>query len=221
MEKNVLMLACPILRDEIEMVAARTSVRFPIVFIPTDLHQTPDRLRNYLQETIDRLFHVDLLLLPMGRCGNGTIGLKSANAAIVLPRCEDCVNLILSGESVEVERPKYTYFLTDGWLREKGAINNEYDRTIEKYGPEKAKMVMEMLYGNYRYFSLMDTGAYDLKQAAKKVRPLADLTRLEINTLPGPCGVLEKMMRLEFDENFIAIPPGEEVTEEHFLSHCR
>ena len=215
-DKTYLMLACPILRDEIMMAAAQTAVKFPILFIPTDLHQTPEKLKAYLQNAIDNLFHVDVIILPMGRCGNGTLGLKSDRATIVLPKCDDCISLILSKESFQVERPKYTYFLTDGWLREKGAINNEYDRTREKYGEEKAKMVMDMLYGSYKYFSLMDTGTYDLATAKEKVRPLAELVQLEINSLPGYCGVLKKMMRLEFDENFIIVPAGEEVKEEHF-----
>lgn len=211
------MLACSIVRDEIMMAAQESHVRFPILFLPSDLHQSPDKFRAYLQKTIDSLRYVDYLLLPMGRCGNGTLGIKAENCTIVLPKSDDCVNLVLSDESLRVERPKYTFFLTDGWLRDDNAINNEYDRTVAKYGEEKAAMVMEMLYGGYKYFSLMNTGTYDMKAAAAKVRPLADLVHLEINELPGPCGVLRKMMRLEFDENFAIIPPGEAVNEEHFL----
>ncbi|ATW23807.1 GTP-binding protein [Candidatus Formimonas warabiya] len=146
--KNYLMLACPILQDEIRAAAAETEVKFPILFIPSDLHLLPDKLRDYLQEMIDRLENVDCLLLPMGRCGNGTLGLKSDKMTIILPKCEDCINLTLSDEKLMVERPVYSYFLTAGWLREKNAINNEYDATLKKYGPERAAMIMGMMYAN-------------------------------------------------------------------------
>jgi hypothetical protein len=40
---------------------------------------------------------------------------------------------------------------------------------------------------------------------------------MEINRINGPCGVLKKMAGLEFDGNFVILPPGEAVGEEHFL----
>ncbi|MEL7566142.1 MAG: DUF1638 domain-containing protein [Dehalobacterium sp.] len=214
--KNYLMLACPILQDEIRAAAAETEVKFPILFIPPDLHLLPDKLREYLQGMIDRLENVDCLLLPMGRCGNGTLGLKSDKMTIILPKCEDCINLTLSDETLKVERPVYSYFLTAGWLREKNAINNEYDATLKKYGPERAAMIMGMMYANYRNFTLIDTGVYDLAAAREKIRPLAELIKLEVNETKGKCGVLKKMMCLELDENFIIVPPGETVSEKHF-----
>lgn len=215
--KNYLMLACPILQDEIRAAVAETDAKFPIIFMPSELHLLPDKLREYLQEMIDRLENVDYLLLPMGRCGNGTLGLKSDKITIVLPKCEDCINLTLSDETLQVDRPTYSYFLTAGWLREKNAINNEYDSVLEKYGAEKAAMVMQMMYANYRYFTLIDTGVYDLALAREKIKPLAELVNLKVKEIKGKCGVLKKMMRLELDDNFVIVPPGETVSDKHFL----
>lgn len=217
MMKNYLMLACTILKDEIEAALAETDVKIPMLFVPSELHLLPDKLREYLQRTLDNLYNVDVVLLPMGRCGNGTLGLYSERATIVLPKSEDCINLLLSEKSVRIERPQYSYFLTDGWLREKNAVNNEYGRTVEKHGPEKAAFVMKMLYDSYKHFTFVDTGTYSLEEAEGKIRPLADLVGVDINCLPGPCGVLKKMMRLEFDDNFIVVPPGTAISEEHFL----
>ncbi|MDO4542489.1 MAG: DUF1638 domain-containing protein, partial [Bacillota bacterium] len=171
--KRYFMIACEIIRDEIEAYLAEHPVAYPIVYLPPDLHLFPDKLREYLQEFIDRIDNVDHIVLPMGRCGNGTLGLKSKNASLILPKCEDCVNLILSEDSLKVERPKYSMFFTEGWLRHDTSPIGEYRRTVEKYGKEKADMVMNIMYDGYKYFTLMDTGAYDKSAALEKLRPLA------------------------------------------------
>ena len=216
--KNYLMLACTILKDELLAAAAHSDVRFPILFIPPDLHLFPDKLREYLQRTLDDLENVDVVLLPMGRCGNGTIGLRSERATIVLPKCEDCVNLLLSGDDLCVERPGYSFFLTEGWLRTENSMPQEYLRALDKYGEETATAIMKMMYANYKYFVFIDTGTYALPAAMAQVRELASIVDVELTTAAGPCGVLDKMMRLELDGNFTVIPPGTPVSEAHFQS---
>jgi hypothetical protein len=215
--KNYLMLACTILKDEIEAALKEAGTNIPVLYIPSELHLLPNKLQDYLQRTIDNLYNVDVVLLPMGRCGNGTLGLYSDRATIVLPKCEDCINLLLSEDRISVERPSYSYFLTDGWLREKNAVNNEYDRSVEKHGPKKAERIMKKLYESYKYFAFVDTGTYSLSEAEQKIRPLADLVQVDITSHSGPCGVLKKMVRLEFDENFMVVPPGTVISEECFL----
>ena len=79
-------------------------------------------------------------------------------------------------------------------------------------------MVMNMMYAGYRYFSLLNTGTYHMENAKKKLQPLVSvLDHIEINELPAPYGLLKKMLTLDFDEeNFVMIPPGTAVAEEHF-----
>ncbi|MEE0777010.1 MAG: DUF1638 domain-containing protein [Bacillota bacterium] len=218
--KRYMMLACELIEDEVHAIMERHELNYPILFLPPDLHLLPKKLNEYLQDIINRIQNVDYLILPMGRCGNGTLGLKSDHATLILPKCEDCVNLLLSKDSLKVNRPKYSMFFTDGWLRNGASANHEYERVVEQYGQERANMVMEMMYAGYKYFSLIDTGAYDKDMARKKLAPLVDtLGTIEVNELPGPYGILEKMLTLDFDEeNFVMIPPGVAVTEQHFES---
>lgn len=207
-----IMITCEILQDEINEILKETPVAYPIIYLPPDLHLFPEKLRDYLQDLINRLHNVDYIILPMGRCGNGTLGLKSETATLVLPKCEDCVNLLLSDASLKVERPKYSMFFTAGWLRNELSPHNEYERTVAKYGREKADMIMGMMYDGYKYFSLIDTGAYDKEAAIRKLQPLAKIAEVEINELPGKYGMLKKMLRLDFGADFALIPPGVEVT---------
>jgi hypothetical protein len=208
------MLACRNIENELRAAAAGSA--FPIFFIPRDTHLLADKLREYLQGVIDALENVDYILLPMGRCGNGTLGLMSKDASLVLPRCNDCIDLLLSEDSLKPERPKYAYFLTDGWLGSPSSIDTEYSYSLNKYGDKTGKEIIRMIYCNYKYFTFVNTGSYDLEAAKEKIMPLARTTGMEINRMNGPCGVLRKMARLEFDANFAIIPPGEPVSEEHF-----
>jgi len=214
--KSCLMLACHNIKDELLTAVEESEAVFPIFFIPRRLHLFPDKLRVYLQEMIDSIENVDYILLPMGMCGNGTIGLVSKAASIVLPKCGDCIDLILSENDLKAKRPTYSYFLTSGWLGDDGSLDTELKRTIEKYGLEQAAMVMDMMYKNYKDFCIIDTGTYNIEDAKEKIMPLVEITKLEITVAKGHYGVLRKMAALDFDDNFVIIPPGETVSTKHF-----
>jgi hypothetical protein len=211
-----IMLACLNIKNELLAAVNAAGSDFPILFIPRETHLISNKLRDHLQSTIDALENVDYILLPMGRCGNGTLGLVSHKASLVFPKCNDCIDLLLSEDNLKVERPQYAYFLTDGWLGFSASIDTEYSYTIQKYGDKRGTGIIRMIYKNYKYFTLVDTEGYDLEAAKEKIMPLARTTGMEINRMNGPCGVLRKMARLEIDANFTIIPPGEPVGEKHF-----
>ena len=128
---------------------------------------------------------------------------------------EDCINLLLSEDSLTVDRPKGCMFFTEGWLRSSMAANNEYDRTMAKYGKEQCDMIMGMMYGGYQYFGLLNTGLYNMEKAKETLSPLAESASVSFKELKAPYGVLKKMARLELeDSNFVIVPPGTAVTEE-------
>jgi hypothetical protein len=210
------MLACRNIENELLAAMKAAGSGFPVLFIPRETHLLSDKLRAYLQGLIDSLENVDHILLPMGRCGNGTLGLVSKKASLVLPRCNDCIDLLLSGGHLKPERPRHAYFLTAGWLGSPSSIDTEYSYSVNKYGDTTGKEIIRMIYQNYRYFTFVDTNSYDLEAAKEKIMPLAGTAGMEINSMDGPCGVLQKMARLEFDGNFAVIPPGEAVSEAHF-----
>jgi hypothetical protein len=210
------MLACRTIENELLAALNAAGSIFPVFFIPRETHLFSNKLREYLQGVIDSLANVDYILLPMGRCGNGTLGLVSKNASLALPRCNDCIDLLLSGGNLKPERPHYAYFLTDGWLGSPSSIDTEHSYSLNRYGDKTGKEIIRMIYQNYKYFTFVDTSFYDLEAAKEKIMPLARTTGMEINSMDGPCGALQKMARLEFDGNFVVVPPGEAVGEAHF-----
>ncbi|MBR5328702.1 MAG: DUF1638 domain-containing protein [Firmicutes bacterium] len=214
-DKKYMMLACRNIEDEIEAAMKEAGTSFPVVYMPANTHNFPQNMNKALQEIIDSLTGIDYLILPMGRCGNATVGLKSDRFAIVLPKCEDCVNLLLSDDSLNVDRPKGHMFFTEGWLRSSMAANNEYDRTVERYGEDGCQMIMQMMYGNYTHFGLLDTGLYKLEKAKEILTPLAKCVNVEFKEMKAPFGILKKMCALDLDDsNFIIVSPGTAVTEE-------
>ena len=119
---------------------------------------------------------------------------------------------MLASESLEtVDRPKYTYFFTQGWLDYKHSFTKEYQLTIEKYGQETADQLMQMMYNNYKYFGFIDTGYSDKEAAIAEVEPLCQVVDTEVVNLPAPLTYLRKMIALDFDDNFLIVPPGSTV----------
>lgn len=212
MEK-VMMLACHNIKNELLLAMAETRATFPVFFIPEDLHQNPDRLRGYLQKTIDSLYNIDTLLLPMGRCGNGTLGLCARRAKLVLPRCSDCIDLLLNG----AERDKRSFYLTAGWLDNPYSIDTEYAYTLERYGEKRGSKIIEAMYHSYETFVMLDTGAYDLAPAMKKIAPLAEAVHVTVKRVAGGYDMLRDMVAGRLDEHFVTVPPGVEVAEGHFV----
>lgn len=135
-----------------------------------------------------------------------------------LGKLSDVINALLSDQSLKVERPSKSSFFTKGWLQNKHtAANHEYLNTVEKFGKEQADMLTKIMYSAYEHFTLVNTGAYDMKEAYDLLTPLASVIPIEINEIPGKCGVLKKMLQLDLDDNFIFIAPGEKVQEKDFM----
>lgn len=214
--ERYIMLACENIREEVLQAAREAGTDFPIIFLPAELHNLPDKLRACLQDYLNRLENVTHVLLPMGMCGNGTLGLKTDKASIVLPNCSDCIDLLISDRRLTKERPSRWYFLTGSWLDGQQSLSREFEHTIEKYGEKRGKRIIKAMYENYERFSLVDTGTYDIAGAAKIVEPLAEMLGVETGEMPGPFGPLRRMLALDFTDEFIIIPPGEEVTRSHF-----
>ena len=208
------MLACMPIGDEVDAAIKESGNEIPVLYMPSGTHDQPEKMNKTLQRIIDSLTDIDYLLLPMGRCGNATVGLRSDRFSLVLPRCEDCVNLLLSKDSLKVDRPKGCMFFSRGWVSSNRSPQMDYERTCRKYGKEQGDMITQMIYGGYRWFGLMDTGRYPLDMVQEALTPLANAIPVDFKVLEAPCGVLKKMARLEFDDDFVIVPPGEVVTEE-------
>ena len=56
------------------------------------LHITPEKLRESLQQTVDKIGDaVDVIVLGYGLCSTGVVGLTAEKCTLVVPRVDDCI----------------------------------------------------------------------------------------------------------------------------------
>ena len=212
-----LLIACETIRDEVEMAIQRTGAELETVWMSNLLHDSPERLKNALQEEIDKAeANYDELLFAYGNCGNGLLGLKSEKATLIIPRYGDCIDILLC-EKENLERIRTsTYFLTQGWLKGEKSLDKEYQHNLEKYGESRAKRVMNIMFKNYKNLMLIDTGAYDLAEHLPRVNDIGELIGLEVVVDQGSISPLEKLVAGTWNEDFCIIPPGQITTHHDF-----
>jgi hypothetical protein len=102
-----LLIACEVLAREAYTCAAKSPHSIDIQLLVKGLHDTPHRLRDRLQATIDAAStsaaegstSYDAVLLGYGLCSNSTVGLMARGVPLVLPRAHDCMTLYLGSRS--------------------------------------------------------------------------------------------------------------------------
>ena len=157
-------IACSTIRDEVE--ALRGDV--PVEYLEGFLHDTPDVLRDTINEHIDATPGDCTILLAYGRCSNGTAGLAAGRHRLVLPACDDCIALLLGSRRAytrEFAEHPGTYYYTRGWIEELEDPYREYLKMIPRMGEENARKVAHMILEAYTRVAIIDTGTYDLEKA--------------------------------------------------------
>lgn len=92
MNKSIV-IACETLSDEVMLVANELKLPYPIIWIKSGLHTTPERLRKAIQDQINRIDNVENIILLFGICGNSLLGLQAPKARIIFPKVDDCIAL--------------------------------------------------------------------------------------------------------------------------------
>ena len=216
--KNYFVISCHMIENELLSLMEKHHVSWPVYFIPPDLHGDMDKLRDYLQNIIDSIKNVDGIVLTISRCGNATVGLKASSAPLILPRGADCVDLLLSEQHLEErKRPEKSIYLTESWVVNTESTDFSFPKLCEKYGEETAETIMKSMYENYKYYYILDTGTFDTELLAEYIAPQAEMLEMEIKTTACRCGALEKLVKEEFDNDFLIVPRGETIRETDFF----
>lgn len=203
-------VACSMMEDELHNVYDRIGCELPVRWLERGYHNTPERLREVLQKEVDGLQDFDEILLAYGLCGNGTAGLMSERATLVLPRFDDCINLMLcTGERrTRGLAEAGSIYLTRGWTLDEEAVLQKQQEYVEVYGEETAQEILEMMYEHYERIAVIDTGSYGLKPVQEYAKRAGELLKLEPVTVAGSTAILEKLLTGQWDEDFIVQKPG-------------
>ena len=154
-------IACRVFSRELSYYAAQSRHTVDITWLPQGLHDTPDRLRTMLRQTLEDLYRQkeqrmlkhwpDVIALGYGLCSNGVIGVESRDIPLVVPRTDDCIAQFLGSQKRYMELfQDYngTYWLNNGWIESAFVPSRENLETMrqeyaEMYGEENAEFLME------------------------------------------------------------------------------
>lgn len=210
-------IACNTLKDEIMLAADELKVNYPIIWIESGLHQTPEKLNKGIQSQIDRVSNVDNILILFGSCGNSLNGLCSGEARIIFPRVDDCICLFLGGNNQkrDWDRKGHAYYVTKGYLVNEANIWTEYTRCLAKYGETKTKRLMGRILNNYEKLRVIETGAFNLDELVIETKEMAAKLELDHEVVKGSLHILNKALRGEWDDDFVILQPGQAVDYSH------
>lgn len=211
--KKTIAIACKTLQDEVMIVGNELNITYPIIWIESGLHTTPERLRKVIQEQINRIDNVDNILLIFGICGNSLFGLHSAKARIIFPKVDDCISLFLGGNSEKAkwERKSSGYYLTKGYLKMESNIWTDYQQCLAKYGLEKTRRLMKKMLDGYEKLRIITTGAYNLEDILDTSKDIAKKLELDHEVIEGSLHLVYKALQGIWDEDFAVIEPGHAV----------
>jgi len=216
----MMIVACQTVQEELRLAIKQTGVNYPVIYIESGLHNQPGSLRREIQETIDRIDNVTTILLVFGYCGNSLLGVKSSKFKMVLPRVDDCIALLLGSGDVrkKISREIGTYFLTKGWLDGESNLLQEYQRCIVLYGEQRATRIMQTMLKHYGRFMVIDTGAYPVESITASTQEFAKKHNKRHEVAPGCLRLFHKLLLGQWDEEFIILEPGQEITMDDICS---
>ena len=186
------------------------------------LHIRPQKLKQALQETIDTLApEVDVILLGYGLCSLAIVGLEARGCALVVPKVDDCIAIFLGSDAAYREQSRRepgTYYLTKGWIEAGDDPFSEYDGLVERYGKEKARWLMSKMLNHYTRLALINTGQYEIERYRAYSRAQAARFDLRYEEIDGSNGLILKMLRGPWDDDFVVAHPGQTIAYLDFKS---
>ena len=233
-------IACDVLNREISYLGSKSCCQIDIVFLHQGLHDTPDKLREMIQQEIDKTNRgfpynyyntapsYDYILLGYGLCSNGTVGLTSSRIPIVIPRGHDCITLLLGSKQIynkHFNENPGTYWFSSGWI-ERGWQPSEkkysvlFKEYLEKYGEDNAEYLMNMEQGwmkEYKNAALIHWNSLsNLDYYSLFTKSSADFLGWNYLQFKGDEGLLERMMNGEFNlEEVLIVPPGKKTLQSY------
>ncbi len=222
----VAIICCRMLENELKKICQEEYVNASTYWIDAGLHNSPEELHCELQVLLDSLpKEVTRVVLLYSLCGQAVVGLKTHNFDLIMPRTDDCIALLLNGNSNKIENTG-TYFLTDGWLDDEKSMMNEYRYALEKYGPARSEKIFKRQFAHYSVLGLLDTGCYDVNSLIERTASIAKTLELTQKIIATDCTMLRGLIQFAKDESiplpdfshldYIHIEKNSEITNDLF-----
>jgi hypothetical protein len=216
-------IACHVLWRELCHAGALSRNTLTFQFLKQGLHNTPDLLRQKLQEAIDAVPEDEgysAILVAYGLCCNGIEGIAARNIRLVFMRGHDCITFLLGSKERYrelAENSPGTYWYSPGWIETGFTPGRENYETMlcsytEKYGEDNALYLMETEQGwlkKYTTAAYVDTGICNDPRYREYTRECAEFLGLRYEELKGNPKLIEDFLDGRWDtENFLIVEPG-------------
>ncbi len=218
---TTIVLACEIIKNQVEAAQAKVGSQWPIYYIDGGLHAYPKKLKEDLEKQLAALpEEVDTVLLGMALCGNAIVDFVVPKK-IVVPRMDDCLTMFLHRDDQRHANLKEVghMYLTDGYLQVKNFIKDEYDYALEKFGERRCQKLTKMLYKGYVSADIIETGTYDAHdpEFLELAKGNADIMGCTYCHVPGSNLILEKLLAGNWDDQFLIVEKGQAMNLNQFL----
>ncbi len=231
-------LACKVLYREISLLSATCDNFIDVTYLRQGLHDTPDLLRQALQDEIDRIdegsdlysyeaaegMDLDAILLGYGLCSNAICGLSSKKYKLVIPRAHDCITLFLGSKEwyKDYFRSHHggVYWYTAGWIENcrmpgKDKVAYYLQQYTEKYGEENAQYLMDMEQNwlkEYNMCAFVDWPGLNNANHMAFTKECAEYLNWNFDVLQGETGLMENFLNGNWNpEDFLVLEPGQTV----------
>ncbi|MDR0459416.1 MAG: DUF1638 domain-containing protein [Coriobacteriales bacterium] len=213
-------LACKTIREELLLAESRVNSGYEIHWVESNLHNVPEKLTEGIQVLLDQLDDYDRVLLAFGFCGGSVAGIRTHSFDLYVPRIDDCISLMIGSikQRELLSEGHRSIYLTKGWLDHESNIWSEYQYSVDKFGEKTAQYVIESMFGNYDWLSLIDTGAYDITTIFEQADQIAERFGMERVVIPGTVAYFEQLLTGPYDEKlFLHVQPHSLLTADELV----
>ena len=184
------------------------------------LHLYPEKLRNSLQEIIEKIGHeTETIILGYGLCSMAAVGLRASNSNLIIPRVDDCVSMFLGGQRPyrrQLEKEPGTYFLSKGWIDAGVTLVDEFRETEDRLGKSAAEKVKKRMLKEYKRLAYINMGHDNEEYYREFARRAAEELDLKYEEFKGTTDLMARMINGPWDDEFIVAHPGQVISLNDF-----
>jgi hypothetical protein len=221
-------ISCHVLWRELCFYASNSTNVFTFQFLEQGLHNTPEVLRQTVQDAVDAVPEgYDAVLLGYGLCSNGLMGIEARNVPLVVMRAHDCITFLLGS------RQRYreyfdshpgTYWYSPGWIDSSlmpgvDRHNKVREQYVEQYGEDNADYLMEMEQGWLKAYSncaYVDLGFGDTERYKDYTKQCAEWLGWKYESLEGDPDLMIRFVEGRWEgDDFLVVKPGQRIAPSH------
>ncbi len=222
MTGSKIIIACSVLKLEFERIIGDRPIELRL--LEQGLHSTPKIMPEKIAAEVAgaEARQPESIVLGYGLCSKGVVGVGGAATPLLIPRCHDCIALLLGSvrryNEIFSKRPG-TYYLSAGWVAE----NDDPLSCVEvKYAPrlgeKKAMRAMSLELANYTHICYVDNGLGDQERLKARAQENCRAFSKEYMEIKGSLEYLRKLVDGPVDEaEIITLPPGRQLHEDMFF----